>query len=168
MALTLLQIATRIACIPTTSYVISSYSNVRLQQPSMATLTSVESQMVNDMSMMFDSKLLKDEAQSMDAIDIKKSNDNEKLEKNLMSDKLPEIFESSISIKDMKNGEEKPSDDILKLIEEITEASIQQKDAMQSIETLQHSNNSELMIIDTTSDDIMTTSESPLIESAIN
>lgn len=168
MALTLLQIATRIACIPTTSYVISSYSNVRLQQPSMATLTSVESQMVNDMSMMFDSKLLKDEAQSMDAIDIKKSNDNEKLEKNLMSDKLPEIFESSISINDMKNGEEKPSDDILKLIEEITEASIQQKDAMQSIETLQHSNNSELMIIDTTSDDIMTTSESPLIESAIN
>lgn len=168
MALTLLQIATRIACIPTTSYVISSYSNVRLQQPSMATLTSVESQMVNDMSMMFDSKLLKDEAQSMDAIDIKKSNDNEKLEKNLMSDKLPEIFESSISINDMKNGEEKPSDDILKFIEEITEASIQQKDAMQSIETLQHSNNSELMIIDTTSDDIMTTSESPLIESAIN
>lgn len=168
MALTLLQIATRIACIPTTSYVISSYSNVRLQQPSMATLTSVESQMVNDMSMMLDSKLLKDEAQSMDAIDIKKSNDNEKLEKNLMSDKLPEIFESSISINDMKNGEEKPSDDILKFIEEITEASIQQKDAMQSIETLQHSNNSELMIIDTTSDDIMTTSESPLIESAIN
>lgn len=168
MALTLLQIATKIACIPTTSYVISSYSNVRLQQPSMATLTSVESQMVNDMSMMFDSKLLKDEAQSMDAIDIKKSNDNEKLEKNLMSDKLPEIFESSISINDMKNGEEKPSDDILKFIEEITEASIQQKDAMQSIETLQHSNNSELMIIDTTSDDIMTTSESPLIESAIN
>lgn len=168
MALTLLQIATRIACIPTTSYVISSYSNVRLQQPSMATLTSVESQMVNDMSMMFDSKLLKDEAQSMDAIDIKKSNDNEKLEKNLMSDKLPEIFESSISINDMKNGEEKPSDDILKFIEEITEASIQQKDAMQSIETLQHSNNSKLMIIDTTSDDIMTTSESPLIESAIN
>lgn len=168
MALTLLQIATRIACIPTTSYVISSYSNVRLQQPSMATLTSVESQMVNDMSMMFDSKLLKDEAQSMDVIDIKKSNDNEKLEKNLMSDKLPEIFESSISINDMKNGEEKLSDDILKFIEEITEASIQQKDAMQSIETLQHSNNSELMIIDTTSDDIMTTSESPLIESAIN
>lgn len=168
MALTLLQIATRIACIPTTSYVISSYSNVRLQQPSMATLTSVESQIANDMSMMFDSKLLKDEAQSMDAIDIKKSNDNEKLEKNLMSDKLPEIFESSISINDMKNGEEKPSDDILKFIEEITEASIQQKDAMQSIETLQHSNNSELMIIDTTSDDIMTTSESPLIESAIN
>lgn len=168
MALTLLQIATRIACIPTTSYVISSYSNVRLQQPSMATLTSVESQIANDMSMMFDSKLLKDEAQSMDAIDIKKSNDNEKLEKNLMSDKLPEIFESSISINDMKNGEEKPSDDILKFIEEITEASIQQKDAMQSIETLQHSNNSKLMIIDTTSDDIMTTSESPLIESAIN
>ena len=157
MALTLLQIATRIACIPTTSYVISSYSNVRLQQPSMATLTSVESQVTNDMSMMFDSKPVKDEAQSTDAIDIKESNDNEKIKEIPMSDKFPDILESSISINDMKNEEKKPSDDILKINEEITEASIQG-----NIESLQQSNNSELMIVDTTSDDdIITTSESP-------
>lgn len=52
MALTILQIATRIACTPTTSYVISSYSNVRLQQPSMDSLTpSVESRVANDMAL---------------------------------------------------------------------------------------------------------------------
>lgn len=45
VALTLLQIVMRIACSPT--YVISSYSNVRLQQPTMSEL-SVESQMPMD------------------------------------------------------------------------------------------------------------------------
>lgn len=67
MALTLLQIATRILCAPTTSYVISSYSNVRLQQPSVeaAALTSVESQMVIDETpLMLDSMPLID-AESM-------------------------------------------------------------------------------------------------------
>ncbi|KAL7023450.1 hypothetical protein ACKWTF_012617 [Chironomus riparius] len=42
LALTVLQITMRITCIP--AYVISSYSNVRLQQPTSAVL-SVESQM---------------------------------------------------------------------------------------------------------------------------
>lgn len=164
MALTLLQIAARIACIPTTSYVISSYSNVRLQQPSMATLTSVESQMANKMSMMFDSMLVKDEPQSTAAIDKMESDDNEKLKENVMNDKFSEILESSISISDMKNAEEqKSTDDILKQNEEITEPSVREKDAMLNIESMQHSNNSDLMIIDTTSDDILTTSESSLL-----
>lgn len=160
MALTLLQIATRIACIPTTSYVISSYSNVRLQQPSTATLTSVESQMANDMSMMFDSILVKvkDEPQSTDVIDKMKSNDDEKLKENLMSDKYIEILESSISINDTKNGEEISTNDVLKQNVEITEASVREKDTMQGIESLQYSNNSDLVIID----DIMTTSEVPI------
>lgn len=160
MALTLLQIATRIACIPTTSYVISSYSNVRLQQPSTATLTSVERQMANDMSMMFDSILVKvkDEPQSTDVIDKMKSNDDEKLKENLMSDKYTEILESSISINDTKNGEEISTNDVLKQNVEITEASVREKDTMQGIESLQYSNNSDLVIID----DIMTTSEVPI------
>lgn len=45
VALTFIQIVSRMSCVPTT-YVISSYSNVRLQQPTMG--LSVESQMPMD------------------------------------------------------------------------------------------------------------------------
>lgn len=47
-ALTIVQIVSRMSCTPTT-YVISSYSNVRLQQPTMG--LSVESQMPMDIMM---------------------------------------------------------------------------------------------------------------------
>lgn len=116
--------------------------------------------MANDMSMMFDSILVKvkDEPQSTDVIDKMKSNDDEKLKENLMSDKYIEILESSISINDTKNGEEISTNDVLKQNVEITEASVREKDTMQGIESLQYSNNSDLVIID----DIMTTSEVPI------
>ena len=49
VALTFVQIVSRISCLPTTSYVISSYSNVRLQQPTIG--LSVESPMPMEIMM---------------------------------------------------------------------------------------------------------------------
>ena len=49
VALTFVQIVSRISCLPITSYVISSYSNVRLQQPTMG--LSVESPMPMEIMM---------------------------------------------------------------------------------------------------------------------
>lgn len=140
MALTLLQIATRIACIPTSSYVISSYSNVRLQQP------SVGSQMlIDDIPRMLDSMLLNDEltlpSTTVAVIDEMEIDDNETLKKKLIIDEKIEISQqpSTTIIKDIKKEEEVTTkkqdeegevtepyvvDDIVKNIDKLNESKI--------------------------------------------
>lgn len=104
MTLTILQIATRIACIPTAPYVISSYSNVRLQQPSMdSSVPLVKSRMANDLTMNVASN---DEPATTEVID-KIENDESEMRK-LNNNKFAgiEFLEFSTVVSGSKGKEE--------------------------------------------------------------
>lgn len=124
MALTVvLQIATRITCIPTTAFVISSYSNVRLQQPSMdSSMSLVKGRMVSDLDMIVPSN---DEPATTTQVIDKIESDESELKK-LNNDKFAgiEILETTA-----RSGSKGQEEELLvakteeKIVENVTKSS---------------------------------------------